>query len=198
MTGEYFFPSPSLCVFEASYCSVMLSLRVKLTLYYLAFLSAILFFFGTAIYAYLTRSLLATIDESLTFQMRKIERIIALGPSGGEPGLGDENNEKLLELKPHMFQIIDDKWRISDDDYASDNYRLEVNKDELSQLVVGKPKYDTVKTPNGELLRVVTLRAKVPDGSGTYFIRIGHSLKVFQNARRRTLILLSIAIPLAL
>jgi heavy metal sensor kinase len=176
----------------------MLSLRVKLTLYYLAFLSAILFFFGTAIYAYLSRSLLTTIDESLTFQMRKIERSIALGPAGGEPGGGDDNNEKLLELKPHMLQIIDDKWRISDDEYASDNYRLEVNKEELSQLPVGTPKYDTVKTPNGELLRVVTLRAKVPDGAGTYFIRLGHSLKVFQSARRRTLILLSVAIPLAL
>jgi heavy metal sensor kinase len=176
----------------------MLSLRVKLTLYYLAFLSAILFFFGTAIYTYLSHSLLTTIDESLTYQVRKIERNIALGPIGGEPGVGDDSNEKLLELKPDVLQIIDDRWRISDEDYASNNYRLEIDKDELSKLPVGTLKPETVKTANGELLRVVTLRAKVPDGNETYFIRLGHSLKVFQNARRRTLILLSVAISLML
>ena len=38
----------------------MLSLRIKLTLYYLAILSAILFFFGVAVYTYVSRSLLHT------------------------------------------------------------------------------------------------------------------------------------------
>ncbi|MGH9753137.1 MAG: sensor histidine kinase [Blastocatellia bacterium] len=176
----------------------MLSLRIKLTLYYLAILSAILFFFGIAIYAYLSRSLLTTIDESLTYQMQKIERNIRLGPGGVEPGMGHENSERLLELRPHAMQIIDDSWRIWDEGYASPNDRLEVDKDELSRLAVGETKYETVKTPNGELLRVVTHRAKAPDGAGTYFIRLGHSLETLQKATRRTLILLGIAIPLAL
>jgi len=176
----------------------MLSLRIKLTLYYLAILSAILFFFGVAIYAYLKRSLLITIDESLTYQMQKIEQGIRLSAGGAEPGMGNDNSERLLELRPHAMQIVDDSWRIRDEYYASPNDRLEVNKDELSRLAVGEPKYDTVRTPNGELLRVVTLRAKAPDGGGTYFIRLGHSLETFQKATRRTLILLGIAIPLAL
>ncbi|MGE0132240.1 MAG: sensor histidine kinase [Blastocatellales bacterium] len=170
----------------------MLSLRVKLTLYYLAILSAILFFFGVAIYAYLSRSLLTTIDESLTYQVKKIERNITFGP-----GTGDENNEKLLELKPHALQIIDSGGRIRDEIYASENDRLDVNKDELSRLAPGELKYETVRTPNGELLRVVTLRAQAPDGE-TYFIRLGYSLETFQKATHRALILLGIAIPLAL
>jgi len=176
----------------------MLSLRVKLTLYYLAFLSAILFFFGVAIYTYVHRSLLKIVDESLTYQMNKIERNIRLGPGGVEPGMGEEHNERLLELIPHAMQIIDDSWHIRDEEYASPNDRLEINIDELSRMPVGVPEFKTVKTPSGELLRVVTLRAKDPDGSGTYFIRLGHSLDTFQKARRRTLILLGIAIPLAL
>lgn len=173
----------------------MLSLRLKLTLYYLAILSAILFFFGVAVYTYVSRSLLATIDESLTYQMKKIERSQI---PGGEPGMGEEYSERLIELRPHAMQIIDDSWRIRDEYYASPNDVLEIDKNELSRLEVGEPKYDTVKTPSGELLRVVTLRAKDPDGSGTYFIRLGHSLDTFQKATRRTLILLGIAIPLAL
>jgi hypothetical protein len=60
----------------------MLSLRIKLTLYYLAILSAILFFFAIAVYTYVSRSLLIPIDESLTYQIAKIERIIELGPGG--------------------------------------------------------------------------------------------------------------------
>jgi heavy metal sensor kinase len=176
----------------------MLSLRIKLTLYYLAILSAILFFFGIAVYAYVYRSLLITIDESLTYQMQKIERNIRLGPGGVEPGMGDETSERLLELRPHAMQIIDDSWQIRDQEYASPDDRLEINGDELSRLAVGVPDYRTVKTRSGEPLRLVTLRAEDPGGSGTYFIRLGYSLNTFQKAIRRTLILLGVAIPLAL
>src|SRR5262245_6537063 len=143
----------------------MLSLRIKLTLYYLAILSAILFFFGIAIYTYLSRSLLTTIDESLTYQMQKIERSIRLSFGGAEPGMENENSERLLELRPHAMQIIDDSGRVMDEEYASPNDRLEINMDELSRLAVGETKYETVKTPNGQLLRVVTHRAKAPDGA---------------------------------
>jgi len=176
----------------------MLSLRIKLTLYYLAILSAILFFFGIAIYTYVYRSLLIPIDESLTYQVMRIERIIRLGPGNVEPGIGNENSGKLLELMPHAMQIIDDSWQIRDETYASPDDHLEFNRDELSRLAVGQTRYDTEKTQNGVLLRVVTLRAPDPDGSGTYFIRLGYSLETFHKTTRRTLILLGIAIPLAL
>ncbi len=176
----------------------MLSLRVKLTLYYLAILSAILLFFAIVISAYLSRSLLGTIDESLLYHVRRIERNFTLGAAGNESAPGDENNGQTLELRTHFLQIIDDRWRVIDEDYSSPNYRLEIDRDELSRLQVGAPEYRTIKLPNGEQLRVVTLRAKESEGGRTYFIRLGHSLKVFQTARRRTIILLSIAIPLAL
>src|SRR5262245_35200258 len=143
----------------------MLSLRFKLTLYYLAILSAILFFFGIAIYTYVSRNLLIPIDESLTNQVMRIERIIRLGPGGVEPGMGDENSGRLLELMPHAMQIIDDRWQVRDEAYASPDDHLNVDKDELSQLAMGETKYDTEKTQHGVLLRVVTLRAKDPGDS---------------------------------
>src|SRR5262249_11669583 len=99
---------------------------------------------------------------------------------------------------PHAMQIIDDSWQIRDETYASPDDHLEFNRDELSRLAVGQTRYDTEKTQNGVLLRVVTLRAPDPDGSGTYFIRLGYSLETFHKTTRRTLILLGIAIPLAL
>jgi len=176
----------------------MLSLRVKLTLYYLAILSAILFFFGVAIYAYVSRSLLIPIDESLTYQIKRIEQIIKLGPGGVEPGMGDENTEGVLEIRPYAMQIIDDSWQIRDEEFASPDDHLDFNREVLSKMAEGETRYDTMKTQKGELLRVATHRAKDPDGEGTYFIRLGYSLKTFQKATRRLWILLGIAISLAL
>jgi hypothetical protein len=85
------------------------------------------------------------------------------------------------------MQIIDDNWQITDELYASPDDRLAIDPNELSRLAIGAPDYRTVKTQHGELLRVATLRARDPDGSGTYFIRLGYSLNTFQKAIRRTL-----------
>ncbi|MCI0525331.1 MAG: ATP-binding protein [Acidobacteria bacterium] len=175
----------------------MLSLRVKLTLYYLAILSAILLLFGIAIFTYLSRSLLITIDESLAYQVKKIESHFMMNADVDVPGLNDQSNDQLLELRPDLLQVIDDNWQIRDE-IALPNDRLPVNQDELRRLEVGQPDFKTVKLPNGKLLRVVTLRAKDQEGSGTYFIRLGHSLEALSNARRRALLLLGVAIPLAL
>ncbi len=176
----------------------MLSLRVKLTLYYLAILSAILLLFGIAIFTYLSRSLLATIDESLAYQAKKIERHFAINAGANVADLSGENDEQLLQLSPHLMQTIDDNWQIRDEMCASPNDCLPVDKDKLQRMEVGKPVFETVKPQTGESLRVMTLRAKDPEGSGTYFIRLGHSLKALSNARRRAVIVLGIAIPLAL
>src|SRR5574341_308461 len=93
----------------------MLSLRVKLTLYYLAILSAILLLFGIAIFTYLSRSLLITIDESLSYQVKKIESHFMMNADVDVSNLSDQSNEQLLELKPHLLQVIDDNWQIRDE-----------------------------------------------------------------------------------
>jgi heavy metal sensor kinase len=176
----------------------MVSLRAKLTVYYLIILSAVLLFFGLAIYTYLSRSLLATIDESLLYHARKIESHFALNAGGDVGEMFGEDHDQFLQISPHLVQVIDDNWQITTEYVASPNDRLPVDKNELQQIEVGKPEFETVKLPNGEELRVVTLRAKDPEGQGTYFIRLGHSLDALRMARRRSLIVLAIAIPLAL
>ncbi len=176
----------------------MLSLRVKLTLYYLAILSAVLLLFGVAIYAYLSHSLLMTIDESLAYQVERIERSISFS-MGAEPAeQGGEVQEELLPLSPHITQIIDDSGRVTDEMAVSANDHLPVRIEVLSQLAVGKTVFDTVKLSNGESLRVATRRTKDHEGSGTYFIRLGQSLQALSGARRQLLLVLGVAIPIAL
>lgn len=178
----------------------MLSLRVKLTGYYLAILSAVLLLFGVAIYFYLSHSLLTTIDESLAFQVEKIEFIMAIG-AGVEPPnrqQGESGQEELLQLSPHVIQIINEQGRITDENLVSPKDRLSVDVASLMKLKVGETVFDSIKLGSGEPMRVATRRVKDHDGDGTYFIRLGHSLEALQSARRRALLVLSLAIPVAL
>lgn len=180
----------------------MLSLRIKLTVYYLAILSAVLLLFGMAIYFYLSRSLLTTIDESLAFQVEKLEMNMAVGAGADMPnrpsGPGGENHEELLQLSPHVIQIIDERGRITDENLASPTDKLPVDRDALMKLEVGKTKFDTTRLEFGEQMRVATRRVKDHDGDGTFFIRLGQSLAALQSARRRAVLVLVVAIPLAL
>ncbi|MEO6726806.1 MAG: ATP-binding protein [Blastocatellia bacterium] len=180
----------------------MLSLRIKLTVYYLAILTAVLLLFGVAVYFYLSRSLLTTIDESLAFQVEKIEVRMAAAADADmanhQPAQSSENHEELLQLSPHVIQIIDERGRVTDENLASPDDHLPVDRDALMKLEVGKTHFASVKLESGEPLRVATRRVKDNDGDGTYFIRLGQSQVAVQSARRLALIVLGIGIPLAL
>lgn len=180
----------------------MPSLRVKLTVYYLAILSAVLLLFGVAIYVYLSRSLLTTIDQALAFQVEKIEVGIAVGAGAdmsNHPLMQDpEAQGDLLPLAPHIYQIINEQGKITDGGMTTLKDHLPVDADELMKLEVGKTIFSSVRLKSGESLRVATRRVKDYDGDGTYFIRLGQSLSAMESARRRALLVLGIAIPLAL
>ncbi|MEP7339708.1 MAG: ATP-binding protein [Acidobacteriota bacterium] len=179
----------------------MLSLRIKLTVYYLAILSAVLLLFGVSIYFYLSRSLLTTIDESLAFQAERLEIKMAAAAdvdiSNHPSAPHSENDEEVLLLSPHVIQIIDERGRVTENLASSDD-QLPVDRDALMKLEAGKTHFDSLKLKSGEQLRTATRRVKDPDGDGTYFIRLGHSLAAMQSARRKALLVLGIAIPLAL
>ncbi|MGH9799022.1 MAG: sensor histidine kinase, partial [Blastocatellia bacterium] len=180
----------------------MPSLRLKLTVYYLAILSAVLLLFGVAIYFYLSRSLLVTIDQALAFQVEKIE--VGMASAAGQD-MSDhplmKNQEAygdLLPLAPHVVQIINEQGRITDPDMETRKDHLPININALMKLEVGKTDFSSVRLESGESLRVATRRVKDPEGNETYFIRLGQSLFAMESARRRALLVLGIAIPLAL
>jgi two-component system OmpR family sensor kinase len=179
----------------------MLSLRVKLTLYYLAILTAVLFLFGSAIYAYLSRSLQLTIDESLEYQLKRIEHNLAAS-IGSEINdhlaLSGDDDAHLLQLSPHLIQIIDDQGRITDETVSPRRGNLEVEIERLRLLEVGKNYFETVRLSDGNYLRVATRRVKEHGDDGSYYIRLGQSLETLDAARWRLLIILGIAIPVAL
>ncbi len=179
----------------------MLSLRVKLTLYYLAILTAILLIFGISIYAYLVRSLLMTIDDSLAYQVRKIERNMAISAGADVPDhqpMPDDDQGQILQLSPQVTQIIDEQGRITDELVYPSNEKLPVDMAALMKVKVGETHFESIRLVSGEQIRVATRRVKDHEGDGTYFVRLGQSLESMQKARRRLLIILGLAVPVAL
>ena len=75
--------------------SVMASLRFKLTFYYLAILSLVLVGFGIVLYAYLSRTLMTTIDSSLAAQIEQIERRVAFAAGGEAAAAGGGTGEEI-------------------------------------------------------------------------------------------------------
>ncbi|HWQ31430.1 MAG TPA: ATP-binding protein [Blastocatellia bacterium] len=176
----------------------MPSLRAKLTVYYLAILSAVLIFFGFAIFTYLSRSLLTIIDNSLIFQVKEIERQMTSSFTGlptEEPS--DESKAEQMVIAAQVIQIIDSEGRVRDDAGSLPRLRLPVDSVAISRIGNGESRIETIRLPSGEQFRLVTRRVVNPDGD-SFFIRVGQSLKPLQEARRRLILLLSIAVPIAL
>lgn len=167
-----------------------------MTVYYLAILAAILLLFGTAIYAYLSRSLLLIIDNSLDAQARSIERLQGAGTPEYIPGDHAANTD-LLPISPHVTQIIDEAGEIADEMAVMESYRLAVDPDKLDRLPWGETVFETLYLKNGEPMRVATRRAKDIDGD-PYFIRIGESLEPLRGAQSRLFLVLLLAVPTAL
>ncbi len=173
----------------------MPSLRVKLTVYYLAILAAILLFFGIASYTILSRNLLAIIDTSLDLQATAIERRMHSAGSGLSEDHGPAADQ--LTISPHLTQIINDKGLIADEMIVKPAYSLPVNLEELNQLAWGKTEWSSVYLRTGEPFRVATRRAMDAEGD-SYFIRLGESLEPLSKLRSRILLVLGVAIPAAL
>lgn len=178
--------------------SVLASLRFKLTFYYLAILSLVLVGFGVVLYAYLSRTLMTTIDSSLAAQIEQIERRVAFA-AGGEVAVDGEMTDLLLQLSPQVTQILDEQGRIVDEVMVLTGDQLIPDPGELLASPLGETRFSTLRTEKGEPLRVATRRVPDPEGEpGTYFIRLGQSLVALEQARQRLLVGLGLAIPLVL
>ena len=174
----------------------MPSLRVKLTTYYIAILSVLLVLLGVALYTILSRSLLAIIDDSLSFQATTIERRIASGT--GEFVPEDHSNRNLqLAISLHLIQLIDPSGQVTDEMTLKPEYHLPVDISALQTIPVSETIHRTHVLPSGEPLRTATRRAVDSEG-GSYFIRIGGSLEALLTARQRLLYLLLITVPITL
>lgn len=184
--------------------TLMLSLRYKLALYYLIILSVVLLVCGIAIYGYISRSLVNTIDESLNYQLQKLEQVAKLSTS--DSGIEDPNQSpdsandaegEVIPIPLQLMQVINSRGEIQTETYAHPQDEVPVDLPSLRRLQYDTTHHETLIMPSGELLRVATRRTRGHD-SEDFYVRLGHSLAALQQARKRLLLVFGIAIPLAL
>ena len=171
----------------------MLSIRAKLTLWYLGIATAVLMAFAIAIYAYLSRGLLNTIDTSL---WNHAER---LAQATGHPSSNDEpSTAGVLMFAPQFVSIVNRGGEVTDSISDPEGHQVPIITEALERAAAEfKPQYNEVLVSPSERARIITWPARDEDGE-MFFVVVGQSLKELQRAQRHLLILLAISNPIAL
>ena len=177
----------------------MFSLRFKLTIYYLAILTLILAGVGIASDLYLSRTLLSTIDSALFDQIDRIEHHFNFA-ADSDLATGVGRHEYLVEMTPHLTQIIDGQGGVIDQVLESPKYAVPVDSPLLMGIRPGQTVFSTVTNPEQLEVRLATRMVKSRgEVRGEYFfIRSGQSLETIDLARYRLLLLMAMAIPISL
>ena len=171
----------------------MLSIRVKLTFWYLAVAAAVLLAFAVAIYLYLSRGLIATIDTSLWHQADRIAQAV------GHPSMAEDMSQPaVLMLAPQFVSILNEDGRVTDQILDPEGHEVPVNPAMLERAAgEWKPQYEESSISESEPVRIITWPALDEDGE-KFFVVVGQSLKEVHQAQRQLLVLLAISNPVAL
>jgi heavy metal sensor kinase len=171
----------------------MLSIRAKLTFWYLGIAAVVLIAFAIAIYAYLSRGLLTTIDTSL---WNHAERIAM---ATGHPSSNEEPSQPgVLMLAPQFVSIVNRSGEVTDSIPDPEGHQVPIIPEAIERAAAElKPQYNEVSSGPSEHARIITWPAQDEDGE-MFFVVVGQSLKELQSAQRHLLILLAISNPVAL
>jgi two-component system, OmpR family, sensor kinase len=175
----------------------MFSLRFKLTFYYLAILALILIGVGIASNIYLTRTLLSTIDDSLFEQVERIDHHLAVA-AGLRSDEEVDRHEYLVDMTPHLTQIIDSRGRVADEVLGDPRYDVPVDPLSLQRIAVGETVFTTASISQQQMIRLATRRVLTENRDDHFFIRSGQSLETIDLAQDRLFVLMAVAIPIAL
>ncbi|MFM8394638.1 MAG: hypothetical protein ACKOB4_12015, partial [Acidobacteriota bacterium] len=154
----------------------MFSLRFKLTFYYLAILALIVIGVGIDRYIYLFRTLLATIDSSLDEQVERIDHYLAVA-AGLRSAERIDRHDYLVDLAPHLTQIIDSRGQVTDEVLGDPKYDMPIDPASLQNIAEGETVFSTVSNGQQQLLRLATRRVLTTNRDDHFFIRSGQSLQ---------------------
>jgi heavy metal sensor kinase len=171
----------------------MLSIRAKLTLWYLSLAALALLVFATAIYVSFSRGLLNTIDASLNNHAERIAQAV------GHPSATEEASQPgVLILVPQFVSVLNKDGKVTDQILDAEGHAVPITSPALERVVKDwKPEYDEVALSETEHARTITWPARDEDGE-LFYVVVGQSLKDVERAQNQLLLLLAIANPIAL
>ena len=171
----------------------MLSIRAKLTLWYLSLAALALLVFATAIYISFSRGLLNTIDASLNNHAERIAQAV------GHPSATEEASQPgVLILVPQFVSVLNKDGKVTDQILDAEGHEVPITTPALERVIKDwKPEYDEVVLSDTEHARTITYPARDEDGE-LFYVVVGQSLKDVERAQKQLLLLLAIANPIAL
>ncbi len=171
----------------------MLSIRAKLTLWYLSLAALALVIFAVAIYLSFSRGLLNTIDTSLGNHAERIAQAV------GHPSATEEASQPgVLILVPQFVSVLNKDGKITDQILDGEGHEVPITRAALDRVLKDwKPEYDEVDLSESEHARTITWPARDEDGE-LFYVVVGQSLKDVERAQKQLLLLLAIANPVAL
>ncbi len=171
----------------------MLSIRAKLTLWYLGIAATVLIAFAVAIYLYLSRGMLSAIDASLWSQADHMARMI------GDPSRSEESGSSGgFLMQPQYVTILNSDVEITDQILDNDGHEVPVIPGSIERArMTWEPQFDEVYITPDKRARVVTWPARDEEG-GTFFVILGQSLGGLAQAQWQVLILFAVSNSIAL
>ena len=171
----------------------MLTIRAKLTVWYLSLAALVLVTFAIAIYLYLSRGLVNVIDASLRNHAERIAQAV------GHPSATEEPSQPgVLILAPQFISLLDRHGNVTDQIRDAEDHEVPVNKQALERASADwQPEYDEVSLSATEHVRIITWPARDEDGE-MFFVVVGQTLRDVERAQKQLLLLLAIANPAAL
>jgi len=171
----------------------VLSIRAKLTLWYLSLAALVLLAFAIAIYLYFSRGLLNAIDTSLRNNAERFAQAV------GHPSATDEPSQPgNLMLVPQFVSVVDRDGKVTDQIPDAEGHEVPIIKSAVERANrEWQPQFDEVSLSETEHVRIITWPSRDEDGE-TFFVLVGQSLRDVQRAQKQLVLLLAIANPLAL
>jgi heavy metal sensor kinase len=171
----------------------MLSIRAKLTLWYLGIAATVLIAFAVAIYIYLSRALVSAIDQSLWSQADHMARMIANPSRSDEPG-----RSVGFLLQPQYVTILNSDVEITDQILDSEGHEVPIIPARIDRArMTWEPQFDEVYITPEKRARVITWPARDEEGE-TFFVIVGQTLDGLKQAQWQFLILFAVSNSIAL
>ncbi|MCS6816027.1 MAG: heavy metal sensor histidine kinase [Blastocatellia bacterium] len=173
-----------------------LSLRTKLTIWYVSLMAAVLMASTLIAHWYLSRSLRHAVDASLSEQVQLIEARLRAIEGGQE---FPEPRTERFTIAPAFVELITPEGEIADVAAASENERVPIRPETLERVRTSRdPVAEEAHTRDGRAMRVVTWRALDARGELEYFIRAGYVIEDIHRAEQKLLGTLLVTTALAL
>ena len=173
--------------------AIRLSIRLRLTLWYLLVLAVILAAFGAGVYLVLRQLLYDNLDESI--QIEAAALLGAIEYEGGRPSLARATSVNRTE--DEWFVRVFDVYAESTFDSSGGKGSLPVDPDAISDGLAGGTRLRRVKSQGDDALRIATLPIR-QDGRIVGVLEAGRSDEDVSEVLTTLLLIMSVAYPATL